>query len=224
VIDPMKIGHTGLRNHVLQHQARYQQAATYRRRGLLQAGYLSAGDARVQALQLIRDPVNGGALCQALAARFHEVMVDEGQDCNPLDLQILSWLRAHDVHVTFVCDPDQSIYEFRNGNPAGVQAFKETYPVDSHLRLTGNFRSSPAVCRLAATLRSGGQVDQSAGDTANVTHPVLLLTTAVKVRRRRSVGLSLIGLLNSTWIRWTRSSWRIQARSHSVPPAWFPEI
>lgn len=176
VIDPMKIGHTGLRNHVLQHQARYQQAAANRRRGLLQAGYLSAGDARVQTLQLIRDPVNGGALCRALAARFHEVMVDEGQDCNPLDLQILSWLRAHGVHVTFVCDPDQSIYEFRNGNPAGVQAFKETYLVDSHLGLTGNFRSSPAVCRLAATLRSGGQADQSVGDTANVAHPILLLT------------------------------------------------
>jgi len=176
VIDPMKIGHTGLRNHVLQHQARYQQAAANRRRGLLQAAYLSAGDARVQTLHLIRDPVTGGALCRALAARFHEVMVDEGQDCNPLDLQILSWLRAHGVHVTFVCDPDQSIYEFRNGDPAGVQAFKETYLVGSHLGLTGNFRSSPVVCRLAATLRSDGQVDQSVGDSANVAHPVLLLT------------------------------------------------
>lgn len=48
VIDPARIGHAGLRNHVRQHQARYQQAAAQRRRGLLQAGYLSAGDARVQ--------------------------------------------------------------------------------------------------------------------------------------------------------------------------------
>lgn len=176
VIDPARIGHAGLRNHVRQHQARYQQAAAQRRRGLLQAGYLSAGDARVQTLQLIRDPVNGGALGRALAARFHEVMVDEGQDCNPLDLQILSWLREHGVHVIFVCDPDQAIYEFRNGNPAGVQIFKETYPVESHRGLTGNFRSSPAVCRLAATLRSAGHVDQSVGDTANVAHPILLLS------------------------------------------------
>lgn len=176
VIDPAKIGHAGLQNHVRQHQARYQQAAALRRRGLLQAGYLSAGDARVQTLRLIRDPVHGGALVRALAARFHEVMVDEGQDCNPLDLQILSWLRAHGVHVTFVCDPDQAIYEFRNGDPAGIQEFKETYPVESHRRLTGNFRSSPAVCQLAATLRNAGQVDLSVGDTANVEHPILLLT------------------------------------------------
>lgn len=176
VIDPTKIRHAGLRNHVRQHQARYQQAAALRRRGLLHAGYLSASDARVQTLRLIRDPVHSGALIRALAARFHEVMVDEGQDCNPLDLQILSWLRTHGVHVTFVCDPDQAIYEFRDGNPASIQGFKETYSVESHRRLTGNFRSSPAVCQLAATLRNTDQVDQSVGGTANVQHPILLLT------------------------------------------------
>lgn len=175
IIDPEKIGHTGLRNHVRQHQARYQQVASHRRRGLLQAGYLSAGDARVLTLGLIRDPINGGALGRALAARFHEVMVDEGQDCNPLDLHILSWLREHGAHITFVCDPDQAIYEFRNGNPAGIQRYKETYPLESLRGLTGNFRSSPAICRLAATLKSEGEMDQSVGDTANVRHPVLLL-------------------------------------------------
>lgn len=174
-IDPVTIGHAGLRNHVRLHQARYQQAAAHRRRSLLQAGYLSAGDARVQTLRLIRDPVTGGALGRALAARFYEVMVDEGQDCNPLDLNILSWLREHGVCVTFVCDPDQAIYEFRNGNPAGVQAYKERYPVDSHRVLTGNFRSSPPVCQLAATLKSAGHVDVSMGDTAKVVHPILVL-------------------------------------------------
>lgn len=175
-IDPGRIRQVGLRNHVRQHQVRYQQAAAHRRRGLLQAGYLSAGDARAQTLRLIRDPSSGGALGRALAARFQEVIVDEGQDCNPLDLQILSWLRRFGIHVTFVCDPDQSIYEFRDGNPAGIQEFKETYPVESHRQLTGNFRSSPVVCQLAATLKSVGQVDQSVGDTANVEHPVLILT------------------------------------------------
>jgi hypothetical protein len=176
VIDPDKIGHAGLRNHVRLHLTRYQQAAANIRRGLLRAGYLSAGDARVHTLRLIRDPVIGGAIGRALAARFYEVMVDEGQDCNPLDLQILTWLREHGIHVTFVCDPDQSIYEFRNGNPEGLRTFKETYPVEAHRGLTGNFRSSPAVCRLAATLKNTAQVDESVGDSANVVHPILLLT------------------------------------------------
>lgn len=174
-IDPDKIGHTGLRNHVRQHQARYQHAAANRRRGLLQAGYLSAADARVQTRRLIRDPVNGGALGRALAARFHEVMVDEGQDCNPLDLQILSWLRHHGVRVTLVCDLDQATYEFRNGNPDGLREFRATYPVEPRRGLTGNFRSSPPVCKLAATLRNTDGADEALGDSANVSHPILLL-------------------------------------------------
>lgn len=176
IIDPDRIGHAGLQNHVRQHQVRYQQVAAHRRRVLLQAGYMSAGDARAQTLRLIGDEDIGGALARALAARFQEVMVDEGQDCNPLDLQILTWLRAHGVNVTFVCDPDQAIYEFRNGNPQGILTFRDTYPVESHKGLTGNFRSSPAICRLAATLRLGGQVDRSLGDSANVENPILLLT------------------------------------------------
>ncbi|WP_163369088.1 ATP-dependent helicase [Klebsiella aerogenes] len=175
IIVPDRIGHVGLQNHVRQHQLRYQQAA-HRRRSLLQAGYMSAGDARAQTLRLIRDNVIGGALARALAARFQEVMVDEGQDCNPLDLQILTWLRAHGVNVTFVCDPDQAIYEFRNGNPQGIQVFKDTYPIASHKELTGNFRSSPAICQLAASLRREGQVDRSLGESANVDYPILLLT------------------------------------------------
>ncbi len=129
VIDPDRIRHAGLQNHVRQHQNRYQQVAANRRRSLLQAGYMSAGDARAQTLRLIRDNVIGESLARALVARFQEVMVDEGQDCNPLDLQILTWLRAHGVNVTFVCDPDQAIYEFRNGNPQGIQVFKDTYPI-----------------------------------------------------------------------------------------------
>ncbi|MEK6486132.1 ATP-dependent helicase [Klebsiella grimontii] len=176
IIDPDRIRHAGLQNHVRQNQIRYQQAAANRRRSLLQAGYMSVGDARAQTLRLIRDNVIGESLARALASRFQEVMVDEGQDCNPLDLQILTWLRAHGVNVTFVCDPDQAIYEFRNGNPQGIQIFKDTYPIASHKRLTGNFRSSPAICQLAATLRQEGQVDRSLGESANVDYPILLLT------------------------------------------------
>ncbi|MCS6053055.1 ATP-dependent helicase [Klebsiella variicola subsp. variicola] len=199
VIDPDRIRHAGLQNHVRQHQNRYQQVAANRRRSLLQAGYMSAGDARAQTLRLIRDNVIGESLARALVARFQEVMVDEGQDCNPLDLQILTWLRAHGVNVTFVCDPDQAIYEFRNGNPQGIQVFKDTYPIAAQKGLTGNFRSSPAICQLAATLRREGQIDRSLGESADVDYPVLLLTyggrgpTAIIgqafLRRIRELGL-----------------------------------
>lgn len=116
-IETARIGHAGLRNHVRQHQARYERSAALRRRSLLDKGYLSASDVRAETARTINDPVKGAALGRALAARFHEVIVDEGQDCNPADLRILAWLRQCGLPVTFVCDPNQAIYEFRHGTP-----------------------------------------------------------------------------------------------------------
>jgi len=190
-IEPEKISHAGLRNHVIQHKARYEQAALYRRRGLLNAGYLSSGDARVQTLQIIRDPNKGAALGRALSARFHEIIVDEGQDCNPLDLEILFWLRKNGANLSFVCDPDQAIYEFRNGSTTAIHKLKASYAIESRLKLTGNFRSSPPICQLGATLKSANFVDESVGVTANLTHPMLLLTYRSQ-KRGSEIGLAFL--------------------------------
>lgn len=175
-IDPNTIGHTGLRNHVHQHRARYEQAAANRRRGLMASGYLSAGDARAATLRLVRDTVRGQALGAALAARFSEIVVDEGQDCNPLDFEILRWLRGNGVEVSVVCDPDQAIYEFRHGNPATLMGFRQTFRPEAIHSLTGNFRSTVPICRLSATLRNSNDVDQPLGECATVPHPVILLS------------------------------------------------
>jgi len=61
------------------------------------------------------------ALGRALAARFQEVIVDEAQDCNPLDCQIIRWLRDSGVTVTIVADFDQAIYGFRQGSPTDLR-------------------------------------------------------------------------------------------------------
>lgn len=174
-IDPLTIGHAGLRAHVVAHQAAYEQVAAQRRRGLRGRGHLSAADARVEALQQLENRGWSDALAAALAARFQEIIVDEAQDCNPLDLQIIGWLRDHGVAVTVVADPDQAIYGFRHGDPDRLVAFAESYDADSRLRLTGNFRSARSICALAATLRDRADPDDSLGDTADVDSPVLVL-------------------------------------------------
>ncbi len=167
-INPLTIGHAGLRLHVLAHQAAYEQAAAQRRWGLRGRGYLSASDARVEALQRLRDRDWSDALGGVLAARFQEIIVDEAQDCNPLDLQIIGWLRGHGVAVTVVADPDQAIYGFRHGDPDRLLGFADTYEANNRLRLTGNFRSAPSICALAATLRVRTDPDDSLGESANI--------------------------------------------------------
>lgn len=174
-VNPIAISDVRLRAHVLENRERYERAAARRRESLGRAGYLSAADARVVASATLAHPEIGGALGRAIAARFHEVVVDEGQDCNPHDLQLLEWLRRAGVRISLVCDPEQAIYEFRDGTPDRLRRFGETFEEASRLTLTGNFRCSPVICRLAATLRSENRVDTSIGDSAGIDLPILLL-------------------------------------------------
>jgi DNA helicase-2/ATP-dependent DNA helicase PcrA len=166
------IGHSALRTHAHQHKAAYIRAAIQYRQGLRGKGYLSTADARVETLKRIRVESWSAHLGRALASRFREVIVDEAQDCNPHDLEILAWLKAHGIPVTVVCDPDQAIYGFRYGNPADLAEFSAQYGPENQLRLTGNFRSSPPICALAATLRTRSHPDDALGSNATVNHPV----------------------------------------------------
>ena len=179
-IDPTRIGYPALRKHVTDNQNAYQQAAKGKRASLHRAGYLSAGDARLEASRHINEPNWNLSLGRALASRFHEIIVDEAQDCNPLDFEILSWLRGHGVRVTLVCDPDQSIYGFRHGTPGDLRAFGEKYPTEKQLKLTGNFRSSNPICALAATLRVRSVADTQCGDAANSAHPLIIASYSEK--------------------------------------------
>jgi hypothetical protein len=174
-IDPNTIGIPALRTHVRQNISAYQASAAQRRRSLRRAGFLTAADARLEAAKRIKTITWGPALGQMLQGRFCEVIIDEAQDCNTLDLDILSWLRRHGLRVTIVCDPDQAIYEFRSGLPASLRAFCSQYPPSDQLSLTGNFRCSPAICALAATLRARREPDQSIGETNSVSHPITLV-------------------------------------------------
>ena len=174
-IDPASIGYAGLRAHVQGHQDAYQQAAERRRRALRQRGYLSAADVRVDVVRRLQRADWPTAFGRALAARFQEVIVDEAQDCNPLDCQIVNWLRGQGIAVTVVADPDQAIYGFRHGGSAKLREIADGYDATNRLPLTGNFRSSPSICGVAATLRPRVAPDVSVGVTAAITEPVHVL-------------------------------------------------
>lgn len=166
-IDAARIGHSGLRAHIEQHRDAYESAAASRRRGLNRAGYFSADDARMHALRSLRQQGFREALGRSMASRFVEIIVDEAQDCNPLDLKILGWLREYGLRVTVVSDPDQAIYAFRKGSTTELLEFGSSY-ADGRFRFTGNFRSSPAICGLAATLRTNVESDSALGETKDV--------------------------------------------------------
>jgi len=174
-IDAATIGHRAQRQHVSQRLADYQREAGLIRSRLRSKGYLSAADARHLAAQKLNDSAWATAIGKALASRFQEIIIDEAQDCNSDDLKILSWLRSHCIPVTVVCDPDQAIYQFRNGDPAHLHTYAQRYDVANQHTFTGNFRSSQPICDFSATLRSRPTPDEAKGEHATVSHPVQLL-------------------------------------------------
>jgi DNA helicase II / ATP-dependent DNA helicase PcrA len=129
-----------------------EAAALVRRDELVkQGGYLTGHELRVWALYSATTDVE--RVRSTLCARFDELIVDESQDCSLTDLAILEQLRRAGLPLVLVGDLDQAIYEFRNARPADVRQFGAQ--LGKTLPLTGNWRSSPAICALAHTLRQG---------------------------------------------------------------------
>jgi DNA helicase II / ATP-dependent DNA helicase PcrA len=174
-IAPASMGHNGLRAHVIANLAAYVAAARRRRAGLRNSGFLSAADVRAEVVARLADQPWSTAIARAIVGRFAEIIVDEAQDCNPLDLQHLRWLRDGGLAVSVVADSDQAIYGFRHGNPADLAAFGALYLEEDQRELTGNFRSSPAICGLAATLRARAEPDEPLGECRELADPVHIL-------------------------------------------------
>jgi DNA helicase-2/ATP-dependent DNA helicase PcrA len=141
-------------------------AATSRR---LMEQYLGEGEALSVAKEL-------------MAARFSEVIVDEVQDCTEADVVLLGTLQSAGVRLICVGDPDQAIYGFRCGVGTSLAGVLQELAIGA--RIDGNFRSSPAICSLVDSLRSGTKTDTAVGSNANIAEPVHVLgfhrTTDVK--------------------------------------------
>ena len=157
----------------------YMTAATRLRSGLRERGQLGFDESRAVALERLNDQTLSSRIVAALKGRFCEVIVDEAQDCNPDDLKIISWLRDSRVPVKVVCDPHQSIYEFRGGITDHLFAFADTFSTDQRKNLTGNFRSSPNICKAIAQFRppsTRGTPDDALGPLKDQTAPVQILS------------------------------------------------
>jgi len=192
----VRIGNVHRRSqaHVNSNREHYERAARRYRDSLNGRGYFSAEQVRQIVLERVRNAEIRDSLGRALAARFYEIIVDEAQDCNPDDLEILSWLREYGVRITMVCDLDQSIYAFRGGDQEALEEFADTYG-DNVKNISGNFRCSPAICLLAASLRSRGNPDESVGKTRDVAYPIALIPYDGPVKS--SIGIRFIQHISS---------------------------
>jgi DNA helicase-2/ATP-dependent DNA helicase PcrA len=164
---------TRLRNEGLLQQAE-DKAVELRTAYAHNHGYVTGHEIRVLALHYLR--TRRPTVISMLRTRFDEIIIDEAQDCSALDLAILGDLHNADIPLAFIGDPDQAIYEFRGADPDSVRAFGAL--LNHTIELTGNWRSTTAICRTAATLRPtrfARPADDAIGDHHDDTTPVLFL-------------------------------------------------
>ena len=89
---------------------------------------------------------------------FTHLLVDEFQDCDPIQYRLLrAWNRAGES-LFVIGDPDQSIYGFRGGDGASWQRLAEDWPEVRTVRLTENYRSRAEIlrCALPVIEKNGG--------------------------------------------------------------------
>ncbi|MGY3038811.1 DNA helicase-2/ATP-dependent DNA helicase PcrA [Rhodanobacter sp. TND4EL1] len=144
----------------------------------LTKGHVDFDDVRQCVRVRLGDKAFASRLGTALAARFREVVVDEAQDCNPEDLEIVQWLRDSGLTVKVICDPNQSIYQFRGGVTDELNKFGARFDARDRLPMSGNFRSTPAICSAIVALRppaSRASPDQALGRHKGDLTPVYIL-------------------------------------------------
>jgi DNA helicase-2/ATP-dependent DNA helicase PcrA len=142
-------------------------------------GHVDFEDVRECVRGRLADKPFAERLGRALAARFREIIVDEAQDCNPADLDVVQWLRDCGLAVKVICDPNQSIYKFRGGVTDELDKFGERFGKADRLLMSGNFRSTSAICSAIVALRaraSRGAPDQALGPLRDDETPVHVLS------------------------------------------------
>jgi hypothetical protein len=151
-----------------------EEAAVELRTTYARQGYVTGHEVRVLARHYLQ--TRPSLVTSMLGARFDEIIIDEAQDCSNLDLAILTDLHNADIPLVFIGDPDQAIYEFRGAEPDRVRDFGAS--LAHTIELTGNWRSAPAICQTAATLRPrrfARPADDAIGDHYDDTTPILPL-------------------------------------------------
>ncbi|WP_370012857.1 UvrD-helicase domain-containing protein [Nocardiopsis sp. LDBS0036] len=151
-----------------------EQWAAQQKAQLIRRGYLTGDELRERALRNLDDPRTAAVMERMLCGRFHELIVDEAQDCSVQDDAVLRRVNELGLALMLVGDTGQSIYGFRDREQGAVPAPRLVDDLP-RLELRHNWRSSQVICDLTATLRQGSGTDTAVGPHREDDTPILLV-------------------------------------------------
>jgi DNA helicase II / ATP-dependent DNA helicase PcrA len=151
------------------------------RAALAAAGLLDVDELIGRAVGLLREHPDVAA---AQRARWPRISVDEYQDVDERQYELLRLLAGPGQGLTVIGDPDQAIYGFRGADVGFFLRFGTDYPSARTVRLSRNYRSSPAVVSAAvqaiapSTLIPGRELVAARPPAQTATGPALVLHEA----------------------------------------------
>jgi superfamily I DNA/RNA helicase len=183
---------------------------------LLESSSLDYGGAVVRATELV---LRNSAIRASIHHHDRHILLDEAQDCDPSQLEFLDALLGDAVHLCVAMDPDQSLYGWRQADPAKVEAWARG-KCSKEFALTENFRCAPRVHAMGRYVLTGsapgaypdeGVVEQLSFSTLDAEARYLLGEVQGAPRLDRVAILA-------------RAAWRLdsvrQALQHASVPVW----
>jgi len=121
------------------------------------AGCLDFGDLIVETHHALKKKPS--VLAQ-LQAAYKYLLVDEFQDTNVAQIALLGLLAGSSGNLCVVGDDDQAIYRFRGASFASFLLMKSLFPQVKTVRLTQNYRTTPAVLAVVNRLIRNNEPDR----------------------------------------------------------------
>lgn len=136
--------------------------------------------------------------------RFKHILVDEVQDTNKAQYALIEHLMKIHENVILVGDEDQSIYGWRQAEPANIKKF-----INRHnpkiIKLQHNYRSTPAILSKAQTLieHNNDRIEKQLAATKGQKGGVKLVEAPGNKEESRLVAKLILKLVNERGLEWS---------------------
>ena len=195
-------------------------AAVYRRyqEALRRQNCMDFDDLLLLALRLFREQPD---CLEYWRSRFHQIMVDEFQDTNPVQFSLVRLLAAPRNNLCVVGDDDQSIYAWRGAMAGNILKFNESYHGAITVTLEQNYRSTANILSAANAVikNNSGRREKNLWSELGTGEPIRITAhndqfeeaeaIASEIRRRKNEA--------SGKLRWSDFAVIIRANAQSRP-------